>query len=184
MKTYIALLRGINVSGKNILKMVDLKQLFVDLEFHNVLTYIQSGNVIFESEQKDISKIESQIFEGIKQVFGYSVKVLVITKEQLKTVYTSNPFLLRETIDITKLYVTFLKENYYSEGIKNLEELVSANEEEFKIIANSAYLYLPNGAGRAKLTNNLFEKKLSTSATTRNWKTITKLIELSNQSIE
>jgi len=180
MITYIALLRGINVSGKNILKMADLKQLFVDLGFSNVTTYIQSGNIIFMSQETNIAAIETQIFEGIKQLFGYSVKVLIITNKQLKIVYTSNLFLLRESIDITKLHVTFLKGNYCLDEIKNLEKLISTTNEEFKIIANWAYLYLPNGAGKAKLTNNLFEKKLKTTATSRNWRTITKLVELSD----
>jgi len=180
MKTYIALLRGINVSGKNLIKMVELKQLFIDLGFFEVTTYIQSGNVIFQSSEKKISKVEGKIIDEVKKIFGHSINVLVITKANLTTVFTSNPFLKIETIETKTLYVILLKDNYFTEGIKELEPYLT-NNEEFKIIANCAYIYYPNSAGNSKLTINIFEKKLKTSATSRNWRTITKLVELSNK---
>lgn len=179
MTTYIALLRGINVSGHNKIKMAELKQLFVNLGFNEVTTYIQSGNVIFQSEQIIISKIEQQIIEQIKQEFGHTINVLVLKKEDLSKIFISNPFLENKKIDIKSLYVTLLKDNYFVEGIKQLEPFLT-NNEEFRIIDNCAYIYYPNGAGNSKLTTNLFEKKLKTTATARNWRTITKLVELSN----
>lgn len=103
MTIYIALLRGINVSGHNKIKMVELKQLFNDLGFNEVTTYIQSGNVIFQSEELATNKIEQIIIEAIEKKFGYSIKVLVLTKNDLKTIFESNPFIQRENIDITKL---------------------------------------------------------------------------------
>jgi len=178
MTTYIALLRGINVSGHNKIKMAELKQLFTDLGFSDVTTYIQSGNVVFQSEPSIISKIEQQIITQVKQVFGHTIKVLVITKKQLKTVFKSNPFFKNKAINIKALYVIFLKENYFAEGIKLIEPF--KKNEEFELIDNSVYLNYSNGAGNSKLTTNLFEKKLKTTATARNWRTITKLIELSN----
>ena len=180
MQTYIALLRGINVSGYNKIKMIELKQLFINMGFSNVITYIQSGNVIFTSNKKDISKIEEQIVENVKKEFGHTIKVLVITKEYLLTIFTSNPFLKNENIDIKTLYVTLLKENYLVEGIKFIEPYLT-NNEELKIIGNCAYIQYPARAGNSKLTINIIEKKLQTVATSRNWRTITKLVELSNQ---
>jgi len=179
METYIALLRGINVSGHNKIKMIELKQLFIDLSFKNVTTYIQSGNVIFQSEQIIISKIEQQIIEQIKQLFGHTINVLVITKKQLKTIFKSNPFLKNKAIDIKALYTILLKDNYFAEGIKLIEPYLT-NNEELKLIDNCAYIYYPIGAGKSKLTINIIEKKLKTTATSRNWRTITKLVELSD----
>lgn len=181
MGTYIALLRGINVTGHNKIKMTELKQLFIDSGFREVVTYIQSGNVIFQSEQSDISKIEQSIIKVIEKHFGYSIKVLVVTKSHLAAIFNSNPFIERENIDLTKLYVTLLSNQPEIDGIEQIEELLATNDDAFEVIDKSVYLYCPNGYGRTKLNNNLFEKKLNSSATTRNWKTITKLIELSNQ---
>lgn len=184
MFTYIALLRGINVSGHNNIKMAELKQLFVDLSYNNITTYIQSGNVIFTSKEKSTSKIKNNIIEAVQQSFGYDLKVLVITKNELKTIFNSNPYLERSTIDITKLCVTFLSNNPILESIPQIEALIANNEDEFKIIDKSIYLHCPTGFVRTKLTNNLFERKLKSDATTRNWKTITKLVELSNEIFE
>ena len=184
MKTYIALLRGINVSGKNSLKMVDLKQLFMDLKFHNVLTYIQSGNVLFQSNKTDCRNIEIQITKAIAQQFNYSINVLVINKQTLEAIFQQNPFKQRPAIDISKLHVTLLNNQPDSKNITQLENLQLTNNDEYQILGKSIYLYCPNGYGKTKLTNNFFEKKIKTSATTRNWKTITKLLELSNQTIE
>lgn len=178
-KTYIALLRGINVSGSNILKMAELKLFFIDLGFSNVTTYIQSGNVIFEANLAEIHQIEEKIVKGITQTFGYSVNVLVLTKETLEAIFRSNPYIQNGNIDISKLHVTLLNNEPFSEGIEQIKEL-STNEDEFEIIDKYIYLYCPNGYGNTKLNNNLFEKKLKSMATTRNWKTISKLVELCN----
>jgi uncharacterized protein (DUF1697 family) len=180
MTTYIALLRGINVSGKNIIKMVELKQLFKNEGFNNVTTYIQSGNILFDSNETSITKLEQTITDLIKKQFGHSIKILVLTKDYLNKVFISNPFLKIETINPKALYVILLKNNYFAEGIKDLEPYLT-NNEEFKIIDNCAYIHYPNSAGNSKLTINIFEKKLKTIGTSRNWRTITKLVELSNQ---
>jgi len=181
---YIALLRGINVAGHHKIKMAELKQLFVDLSYTNVITYIQSGNVIFQTKKLNSSKIENDIIKAIKAKFGYDLKVLVITKKELKTTFVSNPFLKKGTIDSTKLGITFLRNTPTLENIPQISALVSNSEDEFKIIEKTIYLHLPTGSAKTKLTNNLFERKLKTDATTRNWKTITKLVELSSQKIE
>lgn len=180
MNVYIALLRGINVSGKNKIKMVELKQLILDLGFKNVQTYIQSGNVIFSSEEQNTSKIEKLIIDEIKKQFNYSVKVLVLQKEELELVFKSNPFIKDNSLDFKKIGITFLKEIPTEEGITKVKTL--ATKDELVIFENkAAYLYSPNGFGSTKLTNNAIENKLKTTATTRNWNTISKLVTLSNQ---
>lgn len=180
-KTYIALLRGINVSGHHKIKMTDLKQLFLDLGYRNVATYIQSGNVIFKSNIKEPIFIEDTVITAIQKHFGHDIKVLVLTKNELTTIFDSNPFLAKDpTMDISKLHVTILNNKPDLAGIQTIEILVATNNDEFQLIENTIYLHCPNGYGNTKLNNNLFEKKLMATATTRNWNTISKLVELSN----
>ncbi|SNR72956.1 Uncharacterized conserved protein, DUF1697 family [Lutibacter agarilyticus] len=179
MASYIALLRGINVTGHNNIKMADLKQLFLNLGHLNVTTYIQSGNVIFNSKKTNIETLEKEIIDTVYKNFGYNIKVLVITKTELETIFNNNPFVKKNTIDRSKLHVTLLSYKPNLNKIETINCLNSTTNDEFKIKDKSIYLNCPNGYGKTKLNNNFFEKKLNVSATTRNWKTITKLIELS-----
>lgn len=180
MTTFIALLRGINVSGKNLIKMVELKELLIVIGFSEVTTYIQSGNVIFNYDEPSISKIEQTIFKAIKDHFGIETKVIILTRSELSTIFNSNPFLERTPIDISKLCVTILSNLPNLEGVEQIEQINSNSNDEYFIKDKFIYLNCPNGFGRTKLTNNLFERKLKVAATTRNWKTITKLIALSS----
>ena len=181
MKTYIALLRGINVSGHNKIKMADLKELFTAEGFNYITTYIQSGNVVFKSTEANTFEIENQLIKAIKTKYNYTIKILVLNKTQLNFIFNSNPFLKEnKDIDITKLSVTVLNNTPFNNGISEIETLNNSSQDSFKIVDKYVYLYCPNGFGRSKLTNNLFERKLKTDATTRNWKTIIKLIELSD----
>ena len=177
MTKFIVLLRGINVSGQKKIKMSDLKSLFEDLNFTNVQTYIQSGNVIFSAKEKSNKKVEDKISSAIKSKFGFDVHVVVVTPEVIEHVIQSNPFLEKKK-DAEKLYVTFLSENPSAENIKKLNT-IDYSPEEYIIDGNYIYLFVPNGYGRAKLNNNFFESKLKVFATTRNWKTVNQLFELS-----
>ncbi|NLP56645.1 DUF1697 domain-containing protein [Lutibacter sp. B1] len=179
MVTYIALLRGINVSGHNKLKMTDLKQCFIDLGYTNITTYIQSGNVIFQSNKLETKHIENKISKVIATNFNYEINVLVLTKDDLLLIYNSNPFLQNEGIDSTKLHVTLLNDTPNLDNLHQINHLKN-NNDEFVILNKTIYVHCPNGYGKTKLTNNLFEKKLNSKATSRNWKTISKLVELSN----
>lgn len=180
MLTYIALLRGINVSGKKLIKMTDLKELFEARRFLNVQTYIQSGNVIFSSTEKSTDKIKNIISKSIKQKFGFDVGIQVITPDMIEYVLRNNPFIKKKK-EVDRLYVTFLSDKPSEESINKLGT-VNYSSEEYFIDQKLIYLYYPNGIGRAKLSNNQFENKLKVEATTRNWKTINKLWELSNKS--
>ena len=180
MNTFIALLRGINVSGHNIIKMAELKLLLQNIGLENVITYIQSGNVVFNSTEINENLFEELISDKIKETYGYNVKVLVVSKEYLKSVFNNNPLLKDSSIDFKKLCVTFLKKKPTEEGKEKVYEL--ASKDELLIFKDkTVYIYCPNGFGRTKLSNNNIEKKLKISATSRNWNTTTKLVELSNQ---
>ena len=118
MTKFIALLRGINVSGQKQIKMPDLKALFEDIGFQDVETYIQSGNVIFSAKEKSNEKLETIISSGIIKKFGFDVQIIVITPEEIEYVLKSNPFIKKKK-DIEKLYVTFLANNPSVENIKS-----------------------------------------------------------------
>jgi len=175
MKTYIALLRGINVSGQKKVPMAELREVLSGLGFGNVQTYIQSGNVIFQSSQEKISELEHLIQEALKSHFGFEVSVLVRTVSDLNYILDNCPFTNEKKINS---YFTLL----HSVPDSNLvEEIRTVNypNEEFIITNNCVYFYPSTGYGNAKCNNNFFERKLKVTATTRNYKTMAKLLSLS-----
>lgn len=179
MKTYISLIRGINVSGQKKVKMADLKTMYESLDFKNVQTYIQSGNVIFEYTETDSLVLSKSIEEKILEVFGYDVTVLNKTKEEIQEIIKHNPFQDFPEEGPKKLYVTLLAGIPDEELVKAIEQLKS-QADQFHISGKEIYLYCPNGYGSTKLSNNFFERKLKVRATTRNWKTINTLRDLAN----
>lgn len=177
MKTYIALLRGINVSGQKIIKMELLRKALTELDFENVSTYIQSGNILFRSPISDPKKIEKQIHDLIEKHFKFDVSVIVVTPDDLKSVIAKNPF-AGEKIEEPQPYVAFLSQEPTTENISVLKSIDFQNDR-FVIVDQSMYLHYADSAGKTKLSNAIIEKKLKLTATSRNWKTIKKLIELS-----
>jgi uncharacterized protein (DUF1697 family) len=170
MKTYIVLLRGINVSGKNKLPMKELREMLEKLNFTNVSTYIQSGNIILQSEatKEEVSK---NIHEAIQSEFGYDIPVIIRTPNQWKKVIENYPF-SKENEKIVAF--SFLNNSVQEKEI----EVKGINDDQYKIDNDIVYLYCPSGFGKTKLTNNILEKKLNVVATTRNLKTTLKLWEL------
>lgn len=177
MTTYITLLRSINVSGHNIIKMDQLKKLMAGMGFQNIVTYIQSGNIIYQSKKTDLKKISEAIKEEIKKEFGFEVPVLTLTADILETIIHNNPFLQKE-LDQAFFHVTFLNANPIQEKIEELKSIDSKNDV-FEIVGQTVYLCCPNGYGNTKLTNTFIESKLKVGATTRNWKTCNELLRLS-----
>jgi len=176
---YISVLRGINVGGKNKIRMVDLKDLYEESGLENVATYIQSGNVIFDTEDTDIAGISMRIERAIQSSHGLNIPVDVRTREDYIKIHESCPYqesLIEE--NDTKVLVSFLSGEAASDKISEIESYASLPEQ-IKVIGNVVYLYCPNGYGRSKLSNNFIESRLGLVATTRNWKTIRKLVELS-----
>jgi len=173
MKTYVSMLREINVSGQKTVKMEELKKLYESLGLKDVQAYIQSGNVIFKSSEAG-SILTGRIEKKIREYFGFDVVVLLRTKDELQKLVNNNPF-SKKSID--NLYVTFLS-GY--PALSPLEELnkAKAKSEEFFISGREICLFCPDGYGKTKLSNNFFERKLNVQATTRNWKTVNKLLEL------
>ena len=178
MPTYISLLRGINVAGKKKVIMTELKKMFQDLGFQDVVTYIQSGNVIFKTKKTAEVKLEKIIKASIEKTFVFDVPVLVLSEKELQKIADNNPYKDRE-LELKLLHFTLLSTPPKEEKIK-LVEAMEFPGEEFTITERVVYLCLPNGYGRTKLNNNFFESKLKVKATTRNLKSIYKLLELAN----
>jgi len=178
---YISLLRGINVSGQKKIKMPDLKLLYESLGFDKVATYIQSGNIIFDTQHKNISKIKSLIEQAIKKKYHFHVPTEIRTKKDITNIIKNNPF---SPVDLekdgTKVLVTFLSVKPSKDNSLNLLNYVKPPEK-LIIKDKTVYLHCPNGYGKSKLTNNFIENKLKVEATTRNWKSVLKLDELSEE---
>jgi uncharacterized protein (DUF1697 family) len=172
--SYVAMLRGINVSGSKIIKMEALRASFEALGFSSVRTYVQSGNVVFAAKERTAAPLGGKIAARIKRDFGFDVPVLVLSSSELARVVAANPFLGGKGIDPAKLHVTFLSGPAAAAGLKKMEAVASGRDE-FRCVGTSIYLVCPDGYGQTKLSNNVFERALGVGATTRNWKTVTTL---------
>lgn len=175
MATRIALLRSVNVLGKNMIKMPELARAFEKSGFKNVRTYIQSGNIIFETQEGSAELLSVKIRELISKKFGMTIQVVVLAPQELAEIVAHNPFAKRPGIDLTKQHVTFLDREI---DPANAEKLLSYHypPDEILIGNRAVYVHCPDGYGRTKYHNNFIEKKLSANATSRNWNTCLMLL--------
>jgi len=181
MNKFISILRGINVSGQKKILMADLKAMYKALGFSSVITYIQSGNVIFETDIDDAKQLATMIKNQIKKQTSFDVPIIIRSHKQIKSIIANCPY---GKVDLeqdgTKTLVTFLSDTPNKTKITDLLNIVKAPETLF-IEAQDVYLHCPNGYGKTKLSNVFLERKLGVQATTRNWKTLLKLDELASQ---
>ena len=180
MNQYIAFLRGINVSGHKKIKMGDLKMLFETLGYQYITTYIQSGNVIFQTESSSIAELKKNIENAIRSHYNFEVAVLLINKQSLSDILDANPFkedISTGKVDQKRMYFTLLFEK--PEYVRIAEILKHDYKPEKLVIRDSTvYFLISKGYGNTKLNNNFFENKLKVTATTRNFSTLNKLREL------
>ena len=175
---YISILRGINVGGNRKILMSELKNLFEKLGFGHVQTYIQSGNVIFESDQKESSTdLELRIQKAISETFGFDVPVIVRTSDEWAESVVNNPFWKEKDVDIDRLHLTCMKKVPSPELLKKIK-MFQFLPDRYEIIGKDVFIFCAAGYGTSKLTNPFFESKLKVQATTRNWKTVMKLLEM------
>lgn len=177
MSTRIALLRSVNVLGKNMIKMPELALAFEKAGYRNVRTYIQSGNILFETSEESDELLSAKIRELITRKFGLTIQVVVISPEELAKIVALNPFVKKPGIDLSKQHVTFLDSDIDPE---KAQKLLTYNYPPDEIIIGSrvVYVHCPDGYGRTKFHNNFIEKKLAANATSRNWNTCLKLLEM------
>lgn len=171
---YLALLRGINVGGKNKLPMKDLAEMFRKAGCTDVLTFIQSGNVLFNAPAKVAAKIATTVPEQIEKRFGHKPPFVIRTAEQLAVVAANNPFLQAGAKEDT-VHVMFLADTPDAARVKGLDAARSSPDA-FSVRGADIYLHLPDGAGRTKLSNAYFDSKLATVSTARNWRTVMALL--------
>lgn len=177
MRTYVSLLRGINVSGQKKIRMAELRKLYESLGFSRVESYLQSGNVVFAGRQEDRSSIINVIAQEIQRAYGFSVSIILRDASDIQRIFTSNPFLATREEDPARLYVTFLAED---PPVAALDSLGSPEgvRDEFRVVDREVFLFCPGGYGRTRFSNDFFEKHLKVVATTRNWRTVTALHDM------
>lgn len=180
MTTHLALLRGINVSGHNMIKMEALKTALENIGFLNVITYIQSGNVFVTTEEDNPAKVGFLIKQEIFKAFGHEVPVVVIAKSDLEACLTNNPYLKEKDLDTKKLYVAFVSMALRNEAINNLK-MSQVKPDQAHIDTNRIFIKYAVGAGKTRLDQKYIEKKLNVTATIRNWNTVTQLLEMYNE---
>ena len=178
MNTFVALFRGINVGGKNILPMKELEFVFEDLGLSQVQTYIQSGNVTFQAVADSTQELAGNIGDAVCRSHDFAPKVLVLSIQEFRNAVASNPFPEGES-DPKSLHLSFLESAPSNPDIKKLESLQSASER-FKLIGTVFYLHAPEGIGRSKLAANV-EKALGVTMTARNWRSVSAILSLATK---
>jgi uncharacterized protein (DUF1697 family) len=173
---FVALLRGINVGGNNMLPMADLITLFKKSGCENVTTYIQSGNIVFSAAQSLAKQLPQLISKKIAEKFDCRVPVVLRTADELSRVATNNPF-LKSGADPKFLFVAFLADQPDAHHVAALDPKRSPGDS-FKVIGKDMYLCFPSGVAGSKFTNAYLDKTLATVSTARNWRTVLKLLEL------
>lgn len=180
MAVIISMLRGVNVGGHNRIKMDALRALYESLKLRDPQTYVQSGNVIFRTEERDLVRLAKRVEDGIEQRFGFRPDVIVRTASELREVIARNPFARRRDIEPSKLLVTFLARDPGPDARNRLLG-IKADPEELRIDGRELYIYFPNGMARTKLSSGVIERTLKTSGTGRNWNSVTKMLDIAEK---
>ena len=175
MTRFAALLRGINVGGKNKVSMSGLRATCAAIGLDDVQTYIQSGNVVFSSSQRSTAKLETSIEQAISDDTGLTISVMVRSARALAQIVDHNPYASDE-LPATQLVVAFLKSRPTTKAL----DLSDYGPETAVVRGNDVFVHYPNGQGRSKVTNAVLERLLGTPATARNWNTVGKLLALTS----
>jgi len=180
MTVVISMLRGVNVGGHHKIKMDSLRTLSESLGLHQPQTYVQSGNVIFRTAERNLVRLAQRIEDGIERTFGFRPDVMLRTASEMRDVVARNPFATRRGLEPSKLLVTFLAADPGPEARAKILQLQSGPEE-LRIARRELYIYFPNGIGRSKLSPALLERTLQTPGTGRNWNSVTKMLEIAER---
>jgi uncharacterized protein (DUF1697 family) len=177
MKTYIALLRAINVGGNSKIAMADLKAMLADLGYANPQTLLQTGNLIFQSKESSSDKLEAKLELAAAERFDLQTDVLVRTVNEWQQAIAANPFPKEAASDPSHLLIMPLKQAPSKQAVKELQTAIHGRET-VAAVGRELYIVYPDGIGRSKLTNKLIETRLGTRGTGRNWNTALKLAAL------
>jgi len=175
----ISMLRGVNLGPHNRVKMEALRGLYESLGFRDVQTYVQSGNVVFRTEKRDLTRLATEIEAAIEKKFGFHTDAILRTAEDMRKAIAKNPFAGRRNLEPNKFLVTFLAGNPDPEARKKVLQ-IKTDPEELRIEGREIYMYFPEGMARPKLTWSQVATKLKTSGTGRNWTTVQALLEMAD----
>jgi uncharacterized protein (DUF1697 family) len=180
MNVVISLLRGVNLANHNRIKMEALRALYESLGLREPQSYVQSGNIIFKTRERDLARLARRIETAIENGFGFRTDVILRTPADLRDAVAKNPFRTRPDIDPRKLLVTFLASDPGERARENIRG-IKVDPEELWIDGRELYVYFPNGMARPKLSWPRIEKTLKMSGTGRNWNCVTKLLEMAEK---
>ncbi len=180
-RTYIALLRAVNVGGVASLPTKDLLRLLEKLGLADVRTYIQSGNAVFRADRNKAARLPAKMRAAIGRKLGFAPEVILLRREDLESAVAANPYPEADAAPAS-LHLTFLASAPKSPDLAALEKIRKPNER-FALKGRVFYLHAPDGAGKSKLVARI-ERALGVAGTTRNWRTVRKLVELARTGYE
>ncbi len=180
MPVLISMLRGVNLGGHNKIKMDALRALYESLKFEDPRTYVQSGNVIFRTKEKNSPGVSKKIQNAIEREFGCRPEVILRTTDELRKTIAANPFASSRNLEPSKILVTFLASEPGSEAHATLLSPKS-HLEELHLQGRELYIYFPDGVGRSKLPWSSVERLLKTTGTARNWNSVTKMLAIAEE---
>jgi uncharacterized protein (DUF1697 family) len=180
MPVLISMLRGVNVGGRNLIRMDALRALYLTLKFEDPRTYVQSGNIIFRTKEKNSWSLVKTIQDAIERKFGFRPDVVLRSPDEFRAAILANPFSGRREVEPGKLLVTFLAGDPAPEARATLAAL-KAHPEELHLKGRELYIYFPNGAGKSKLPWASIGKLLKTTGTARNWNSVMKMLQIAEE---
>ena len=180
MTTYVALLRAVNLGGKNKVAMADLRDLLAELGFDDPKSLLQSGNLVFRAGKRSTAQLERLLCDEVRKSLGVTTDFFVRTAEEWKGIVAANPFPKEARSDPGHLVVQFLRDAPSAESVRALQASI-VGPEIVRAKGREAYMVYPDGMGRSKATTALIEKKLATRATARNWNTVVKLAAVASE---
>ena len=180
MPVLISMLRAVNVGGHGKIKMEALRALYASLKFESARTYLQSGNVIFKTSERDLDVTSKRIQSAIAKKFSCNTEIVLRTTDDLRAVIKKNPFAKRSNIEPNKLHVFFLVADPGAQAREAVLQQQFAPEE-LHAIGRELYIYFPNGAGQSRFPWPRVNKILQTPATGRNWNSVTNILEIAEQ---
>jgi uncharacterized protein (DUF1697 family) len=180
MPVLISMLRAVNVGGHRKIKMDALRELCASLKFENPQTYLQSGNVIFKTSERDLDAVAKRLHSAIEKKFQCKTDIMLRTTEDFRTVIKKNPFAKRADVEPGKLVVFFLAGDPGNEARKAVLDQ-NFSPEELHATGRELYIYFPNGQGKSRLPFPRIYKLLQTPGTGRNWNSVTNMLEMAEK---
>jgi uncharacterized protein (DUF1697 family) len=180
MPVVISMLRGVNLGSHNRIKMDALRALYESLKLENPRTYVQSGNVIFRTKERNMKRLATTIEQAMEKTLKFRPAVIVRTLDELRQAIAATPFDSSRKLEPGKILVTFLANQPPAEAAAGLARFKS-HPEEIHLKGRELYIYFPNGAGRSKLPWSQVEKLLKVTGTARNWNSVMAMLAIAEE---